>query len=100
MKRSIAGVCAGLALFAAAPVGATVLAPRKASDAVVLRASGSGAPRVRTGGGGGGGSRAACLPMGGGIDVALPVLPDGSVTPYVPPPGMALVITGFDWSSN
>ena len=85
MKRSIAGVCAGLALFAAAPAGATPLAPTKASDVVVLRASGSGAT---------------CLPMGGGIDVDLQVLPDGTVVPYAPPAGKALVITGFDWSST
>jgi hypothetical protein len=84
MKRSIVTTGAALALFATSAIAGT-LAPTRPSQVVELRASGSGA---------------VCLPMGGGIDLDLQVNSDGTVSPYVPPAGYALVITGMDWGTQ
>jgi hypothetical protein len=84
MRRSIVTTGAALALFATSAIAGT-LAPTRPSQVVVLRASGSGA---------------VCLPNGGGIDLDLRVNADGTVSPYAPPPGYALVITGMDWGTQ
>jgi len=84
MNRLIAVTSVAFALLAT-PAAAGVLAPTRVSQVVVLRASGSGS---------------VCLPMSGGIDLDMEVHADGTIGPYVPPPGQALVITGIDWGTE
>jgi hypothetical protein len=85
MNRSIALASVAFALLAS-PAAAGVIGPTRPTQAVVLRVSGQGT---------------ACLPQGGGQDVDLQVLPDGSIQyPYVQPAGQAFIITGIDWGTS
>lgn len=77
MKRCIATASVAFALIAG-PAAAAVIGPVKPSQVVVLRASGQGV---------------ACQ-GGGGEELDLQVHPDGSIDPFVPPPGYGFVITG------
>jgi hypothetical protein len=81
MNRSIALATVAFALIAGP--AAAVIGPVKPSQVVVLRVSGQGT---------------ACQ-GGGGQEADLQVHPDGTIDPYVPPPGYGFVITGIDWGS-
>jgi hypothetical protein len=83
MNRSIALASVVCALLAS-PAAAGVIGPTRPSQVVVLRVSGQG-----TG----------CQGQGGGQEADMQVHPDGSITPYAPPAGMAFVITGIDWGT-
>ena len=83
MNRSIALASVAFAVLAS-PAAAGVIGPTRPSQVTVLRVSGQG-----TG----------CQGQGGGQEADMQVLPDGSITPYAPPAGMAFVITGIDWGT-
>ncbi len=84
MVRSIALASLAFALLAS-PAAAGVIGPTRPTQALVLRVSGNGTT---------------CLPAGGGQDVDLQVHPDGTIDPFVQPPGQAFVITGLDWGTS
>ena len=83
MNRSIAMAAIAFALVAS-PAAAGVIGPTKPSQIVVLRVSGNGTT---------------CQAAGGGQEADLQVRADGSIEPYMPPPGYAFVITGLDWGA-
>src|SRR5678815_4291784 len=83
MNRSIAMASVAFALIAG-PASAGVIGPTKPSQVVVLRVSGQGI---------------ACQGGGGGQEADLQGRADGSIEPYMPPPGYGFVITGLDWGA-
>ena len=82
MNRSLALASIAFALVAS-PAAAGVIGPTKPSQVVVLRVSGGGTN----------------CQGGGGQEADLQVHPDGSIDPYMPPPGYGFVITGLDWGA-
>jgi hypothetical protein len=82
MSRSIAMASVALALIAS-PAAAGVIGPTRPSQIVVLRVSGQGTN----------------CQGGGGQEADLQVHADGSIDPYMPPPGYGFVITGIDWGT-